>query len=122
MTPFEQLKSLLNQFLNLADEVKLMLESEEYNEVISKLQYKDSLIAQLAIIKKNIKLDQEEENQIKIIESELQIKEKENIDLLEASSAQVAAELKKTNKNLKINSAYISRRDSQQGSMVDFSE
>jgi len=122
MTPFEQLKALYHQFFNLAAEIKSMVDASEYNEAISKLQYKDSLIEELVLMKKNIALDDEEQAQISLIENELKAKEKENITLLIRLRDEVSAELKKTNKNLKVNSAYIVGKDNKQGSMIDFSE
>lgn len=122
MTPFEQLKMLYAQFFNVADEIKSMVEADEYNEAISKLQYKDSLIEKLAHLKKNITLNPEEETEINEIEDKLKIKEQENISLLIGLRDEVSAELKKTNKNLRVNSAYNVQKNDNQGSMIDFSE
>lgn len=122
MNSFEQLKHLYHQLFNLADEIKYMIESEEYNEAISKLKHKDSLIDKLTLLKKNAVMMPEEEAQIQSIEEEFKVLELENITLLSGMRAEVAQELKKINQNLKVNTAYIVNDENRQGSMADYSE
>lgn len=121
MTQFEQLERLYNQFSNLADEIEFMVDNEEYNEAISKLLYKDSLINQFKIIKKTLSLDEESTEKMLSMEKELIQREKQNIEKLTKLRDEVANELNKTKKNVKLNSAY-STVNKQQGSIMDFSE
>jgi len=121
MTEFKQLKSIYNQLFNVADEIKSMMDKEEFNEAITKLQYKDILIEKFALTKKNITLTDEEKEEIVEIEAKLKKIEFRNIEFLKGLHSDVARELKKTNNSLKINRAY-SKKGSQQGSMLDLSE
>ena len=122
MTQFEQLKGIYKQFFNLADEIKSMIDKEEYNEAISKLQYKDTLIAKFALTKKTVTLNEEEKQEMIEIEAKLKEIEANNLEFLKSMHSEVAAKLKKTNKTLKMNKAYSKKDSQQKGSMLDISE
>lgn len=122
MSQFEQLKMLYNQFLTLAAEIKSMIDQEEYNEAISKLQHKNTLIQRLATIKKNLALSEEENEEILKIEEMVKDAEKTNLEYMKGLRSEVAAELKKINKTLKVSNAYSKGNSQQQGSILDLSE
>jgi len=116
-----QLKTIYNQLFNIAGEIKSMLEKEEFNEAITKLQYKDALINKFALTKKTITISSEEKKELAELEAKLKELELGNIEFLKGLRSDVAIELKKTNSTLKINRAY-SKKGSQQGSLLDLSE
>ena len=121
MTQFEQLKHFYTQFFNLANEIKSMIDAEEYNEAISKVLHKEPLVNQFLAVRKALTLSDEEQKQAESIEKELMEKEKNNIDRLMNLQGDLVTELKKTKHNLKVNNAYTVN-PGQQGSMLDFSE
>lgn len=121
MTKFEQLEILYKQFFNLADEMKSLMDKEEYGEALSRIQYKDSLIKKLSLTKKTVVMDEGERQKLSELEKKLIEKEKENIEKLKKIRDSASIELKKTNKSLKINNAYTID-NSIQGSILDFSE
>ena len=122
MTQFEQLEGLYTQFANLADEIEFMIDNEEYNEAVSKLQHKDSLIKQFILIKKTVSLDEETTAKMLLMEEALVKREKQNIEKLTRLRDEVATELNKTKKSVKLNNAYIKTNTQNQGSIMDFSE
>lgn len=121
MTQFSQIKLLYNQFFNLADEIITLVEAEDYSEIIAKLHYKDTLITKFSQIKKHLNLNEEEKQEMKLLEEKLIEKEQNNIDLLKEMQDQIGAKLNKTDKNLKLNSAYTVQNENQ-GSILDFTE
>lgn len=122
MTQFEQLKLIYNQLFNLADEITFMVEKEEFNEAISKLQHKDNLIKTFLTAKKTVELDESQEQEMLLLDEKLKEKEVNNIEILKNLRSDVAAELRKTKKSLKVNNAYSVHTDEHQGSMFDLSE
>jgi hypothetical protein len=122
MTDFEQLKLIYNQFFNLATEIKSMINNEEYNEAISKLQYKEALIEKFATAKKTMNLTETEMKEMHEIEAKFIEAERNNLDFLKNLRSEVANELKKVNSNLKITKAYSKKAESQGGSILDLSE
>ena len=122
MTDFDQLKMIYNQFFNLADEIKSMIDSEEYNEAISRLQYKDGLIEKFALTKRSAHLNEIERQEMLEIEAKLKEKEKTDLDFLKSLRSEVAKELQKVNSNIKMRKAYSKKDPLQQGSMLDLSE
>lgn len=122
MTQFSQLKLLYDQFFRLSDEVKSMIVNEEFNEAISVVQRKDNLIKNIVEIKKTLEITNEEKIEMEALEKELKEAELANINLLQDLQHEVAHQLGKTTKNLKLNNAYFSKNDKNSGSMLDFSE
>ncbi|HNW25400.1 MAG TPA: hypothetical protein PLG15_02500 [Candidatus Gastranaerophilaceae bacterium] len=122
MTQFSQLKLLYNQFFRLSDEIKSMIVNDEFNEAISVVQRKDALIKAIIEAKKTLEIKEEEKSEMEALEKDLKEKELANINLLKDLQHEVAQQLGKTNKSLKLNSAYSAQNDENSGSMLDFSE
>ena len=122
MSTFEQLKMIYSQFSNIADEIKSMINNEEYNEAISKIQYKETLIEKLALVKNNITITDAEKEEMLEIEAEFIKKEKSNLDFLTGLHADVAVKLREVNQSLKITKAYAQNTTRQGGSILDMSE
>ena len=122
MSTFEQLKMIYSQFSNIADEIKSMINNEEYNEAISKIQYKETLIEKLALVKNNIIITDAEKEEMLEIEAEFIKKEKSNLDFLTGLHADVAVKLREVNQSLKITKAYAQNTTRPGGSILDMSE
>lgn len=121
MSHTDQLKRLYNQFFNIADEIKSLVEKEEFQEALSKIQYKDTLIKKFVTEKKSIVLSEEDKKEVQELDKLLIEKEESNLQMLKELHAKVGAELNKTNKNLKLNNAYAAL-NKPKGSILDFSE
>ena len=119
MTQFADLELLYNQFLKLADEIKDLIDKEDYNEVNAKTKHKDSLIKKLFMMRKTVILSTEEAEKTKAIEEEIKLKEQRNLDYLKGLRAKVGDNLKVTRKKVRINSAYQAQLESKNGSIVD---
>ncbi len=122
MTQFSQLKLLYNQFFKLAEEIKSMIVNEEFNEAISIVQRKENLIKSIIEAKKTLEISGEEKTEMENLEKDLKEMELVNINLLKDLQNEVAQQLGKTTKNLKLNNAYSAQDDENSGSMLDFSE
>ena len=122
MSTFEQLKMIYSQFSNIADEIKSMINNEEYNEAISKIQYTETLIEKLALVKNNIIITDAEKEEMLEIEAEFIKKEKSNLDFLTGLHADVAVKLREVNQSLKITKAYAQNTTRPGGSILDMSE
>ena len=121
MTQLNQLKCFYSQFQNLSDEIKSMIDSEEYNEAISKVLHKENLVKQFLDVRKAVVLTEDEKKEAEAMEKDLMEQEESNIDRLMNLRGDVSSELKKTKKNLKLNNAY-SVNDPNKGSMLDLTE
>lgn len=121
MKQIDQLKCVYNQFFALADEIERLIDSQEYEEAFSKLEYKNSLISKLMFLKLGMNFNKDEQKEISGIEEKMVAREKENIDKFSKIRDDVKQELAKTKSNLKLNTAYSSSHDIQ-GSILDFTE
>lgn len=122
MTQFENLELIYNQFFNLADEVKCLIDREEFDAAIERIQYKDKLIKKLIATKKTVNFTPVDEEKIYAIEKKLQAKEQENILLLQQLQDELSKKLKNNKQNVKVHSAYSMNKDKQHGFLVDLSE
>ena len=123
-TAFTQLKALCKQFINLAKEIDYMVDKEEFNAALSRIEGKDNLINKYHLAKKVTKLSPAEQEEINALEQKIVEYEKSNIEKFEQIKDSALLDLIKTNKNLKVNQAYTSRYFSEenQGSILDFTE
>ena len=122
MTIFENLELIYHQFFNLADEINSMIESEDYDSVILKLEYKDKLIKKLQSTKKTVNFTEDELRNLSLIEEKLKEKEDYNINFLDKLRTAVGVELDDTKSKLKMNTAYAIKTENNSGMYVDLSE
>lgn len=122
MTQFETLELLYDQLFNLADEIKNLVENEEYDEVVTKLKYKDKLITKFLNAKKTTQLSVEEKEKADILDKKLSSKEHDNLAICEKIHKDLATELNLANKKVKMNSAYEIRTEKDQGQLIDTTE
>lgn len=121
MTQFDQLKILYSQLFNIADEIKPLVEKGEFNETISRLEYKDDLMRKFLTARKTMELAPEEQAEAEELEKKLIEKEQNNINFLKKIKDEAGSELKKTRKNLKLNAAYRVKQE-KPGGILDFTE
>lgn len=122
MTQFQNLELLYNQLLNLADEIKMMVDKEQYDEAVEKMQYKDKLIKKLINTKKTVVFSPEDQEKLELIEKKLQEKEQNNIELANKIFKEMGENLNKTKSKVKISSAYSVQNETARGMFIDISE
>jgi len=122
MTQFSQIELIYNQILNLATEITVMVENEEYDAASAKLEHKDKLIWQLSIAKKTVNFTVEENLQMQTMETTIKEKNDAMLANLKKLKAEVAGELNDTKKKIKLGSAYEQQTINRQGDMIDISE
>lgn len=122
MTQFQNLELLYNQLLNLADEIKMMVDKEQYEEAVEKMQYKDKLIKKLINTKKTVVFSPEDQEKLELIEKRLQEKEQNNIKLADKIFQEMGENLNKTKNKVKISSAYSVQNETSRGVFVDTTE
>lgn len=122
MTTFEDIKLIYNQFLNLSEEINLMIEQEDYDEANIKIQHRNKLINRIINVKKTVVLKDHEKEQIMQLEQKIVNDNKKLIKGLEENKDEIGKELKDINKKVRINSAYDIKSGNDQGKIVDYSE
>lgn len=122
MTQFQQLELLCFQFYNLSDEIKKLIENEEYQAAINKLNDKETLLRKLVIAKKTVDITDDEKNDLDILEEKIRQKDKEIINFLANLKEEVKRELTITKNKVRVNTAYSQNNEKKTGTFLDFSE
>lgn len=122
MTQFEHLELIYNQFLNLADEINALIEEEDYESVVDKLEHKDKLVKKILMARKTVNFTDEEIEKARLIEQKIRENENETLVLLTNLQNEIGEELLKTRKKIKMSTAYTVIPEESQGYMVDISE
>lgn len=122
MTQFEHLELLYNQFLNLSDEINTMIEKEEYDAAVTRLEYKDKLIKKILLAKKTVNFTGEEIEKASLIEQKIRKNEQETLVSLQRLQDTIGEELNNTKKKIKVSTAYTVRSDEQHGDIIDIAE
>ena len=122
MTEFAHIELIINQYFNLANEIDSLIEKEEYGAVVDKLDDKDSIIKKLFLAQKTVNFSEEEWEKLQSVEQKIREYEQKTIRSLEKLQSEAGEELKRTNKKVKINSAYDIRTEQNQGTMINYSE
>jgi hypothetical protein len=121
MTQFSQIELIYNQFLNLANEIEVMIENEKYDFASTKVEQKNNLIKQLSTAKKTVKFSAEEKLKMQTMETTIKEKNDTMLANLKKLRTQLEGEVKTTKKKVKLSSAY-DQIDTRQGNMIDISE
>lgn len=122
MTEFAHIELIIKQYFNLANEIDSLIEKEEYDAVIPKLEYKDEIIKKLFLAQKTVRFTDEEKQKFQMIEQKIRENEQKAIESLEKLQSATGEELKRTNKKVKVSSAYDIHTEENQGTMINYSE
>jgi len=122
MTQIETIELLANHLLNLSNEIKTMINNEDYEGVQNQLEYKETLFNKFVVAKRTTSLSDEESKKIKILEDKIMKQEHANIKLLQELRNSGESELKSTKDKIKINSAYEIKEEEAQGQYFDEAE
>lgn len=118
---FEQLMMQYNQLKNGAEDIRKMIEAEEFDEALSMLNRREELFLNCKCMRNYLELTPVQEKELNSLLDELRALELGNIKMLENRKAEVQRELKLTQQNEKIQQAY-DFDENQSGSLINFEE
>ena len=118
---FEQLILQYNQLKNGAEEIKRMIEIEDFDSAMTMLKSRESLFLNCKCIRKFLELNEEQEKELNVVLDELRALEKANIELLQTGMKQVQLDLRRSQQAEKIQQAY-DFGETQRGSIVNYSD
>ena len=118
---FEQLILHYNQLKNSAEEIRRMIEKEDFDSAITMIKNREPVFLNCKCIRKFLELNETQEKELNIILDELRKLEINNIKYLETSMKDVQQELRKTQTMEKIQQAY-DFDESQSGSIINYSD
>ena len=118
---FEQLMLQYNQLKNGAEDIRRMIQNEDFDSAITMIKSREELFLSCKCIRKYLELTPVQEKSLNILLDELRELELENIRILSQGMVEVQAELKKTQQNEKIQQAY-DFDEGKKGSIVNIQE
>lgn len=122
MTKFEDLELVYKEFINLSNEINDLIEQEDYTEANLKFPQSDKLLKKVINAKAATVLNDEEKDKINQLEQNIKESHSRRIDSLKERKVELEFELKKTNKQVKVSSAYDIQTNSNEGRLIDLSE
>lgn len=118
---FEQLMLQYKQLKNGAEDIRLMIEREDYDSAITMIKARKAIFLNCKSMRNYLELTPEQEKEVGAILDEIRLLEKENIEALSNNMENVQNELKKTQQNEKIQQAY-DFDEGQKGSIINIEE
>ena len=119
---FEQLMLQYNQLKNGADDIKRMIENEDFDNAITMLNMREEVFRNCKCMRQYLELTPVQTKELDTILEELRTLEMSNIKLLTKNIEQVRRELRTTQQNEKFQNAYILNNESHKGSIVNVEE
>lgn len=118
---FEQLMLQYNQLKNGAEDIRSMIENEEYDSALTLIKGREPIFLSCKCIRKYLELSPAQEEELDKLVNELRELELTNIRSLEKAADNVKLELQKMQKNEKIQQAYDYGED-KKGSIINIKE
>ena len=118
---FEQLMLQYNQLKNGSEEIRRMIENEDYDSAITMIKSRESVFLNCKCMRKYLELTPVQEKELNALLDELRELELSNIKYLEEGMERIQTELKKTHKTQKIKKAYDFDED-YKGSILNIKE
>ena len=103
---FEQLMLQYTQLKNGAEDIRKMIENEDFDGAITMIKTREPIFLNCKCMRNYLELTPAEEKSLNQIIEELKELEKNNIETLQARKDEVEEELKKAQKSEKIQQAY----------------
>ena len=118
---YEQLMLIYNQIKNGSEDIRRMIQNEDFDSAISMIKTREELFLNCKCIRKYLELTPVQQNIVNKIVEEIQERELENIKILSKRMQEVQQELKKTQQSEKLQKAY-DFENTQQGSIINYEE
>lgn len=122
MTAFSDYEIICNQYVSLLHEISSLIDEEEYEIVLDKIEYKNKLIKKLFLAKKTVHFTTDEKEKTTLLEQAIHKYEKNMIETFEKYHSEIKQTLKNTYKKVKINSAYTIHTEENNGTFVNIME
>lgn len=123
MTEFKEIELLYKQYFNLENEIKNLIEEENYDDATERVGYRNSLIGRIANARKTAKaLSAEEISKLNSFDKTLSEQSKNTINSLKQEQNEIEKIMQTENKKVKINNAYSSQTAQKQGVFLDLTE
>ena len=118
---FEQLMLQYTQLRNGAEDISRMIDNEDYDSAITMIKSREKIFLNCKCMLKYLELTQVQKKEVDSIVDEIRSLEIGNIKKLEKGMQNVQAELKRSQKNQKIQQAYDINTD-MKGSIINIQE
>jgi hypothetical protein len=118
---FEQLILQYNQLKSGSEEIKRMIQNEDFDSAITLIKQREPIFLNCKCMRKFLKLTTEQEKELNILLDELKELEMSNIRTLQENMLIVKKELKQVQKTEKIQQAY-DFDENQSGSIINYAE
>ena len=118
---FEQLIFQYEQLKSGSEEIKRLIEREDYDSAITMLKNREPLFLNCKCMRRYLVLNETQEKKLEALLNEIRALESSNIELMQNNIEQVKAELKQANKAEKIQQAYDFNED-KKGSILNYIE
>jgi len=118
---YEQLMLQYNQLKNGAEEIRKMIDKENFDGAMSMIKSREQLFLSCKCIRKYLELTPLQKRSMDMLLDEIRDLEMENIRLLSQKMVEVQDELRVAQKNEKIQKAY-EFDENQSGSIINYKE
>lgn len=118
---YEQLILQYTQLKNGSEEISRMIDNEDFDSAITMIKSREKIFLSCKCMRKYLELTPVQEKELETLIDEIRNLEMANIKKLEEGKDKILAELKKTQKNKKIQQAYEFNSDAS-GSIVNIKE
>lgn len=118
---FEQLMMQYNQLKNGSEEIRRMIDNEDYDSALTMLKSREELFLNCKCMRKYLELTPVQQKELDKLLDEIRALELQNIKILEIGMKKVQKELQQTQKNEKIQQAY-DFDENKSGSIINYSE
>ncbi len=116
---FEQFELLYKQIFTTSNEVKKMIDAEDYESVLMLEKHKTQLVSKVLLVKKTVELTEEENSVIEDLKTQILKQEKENLDKMKILRDKISVELQKENSKEKIINKY-EQIEYEKGTICDY--
>ena len=116
---FEQFELLYKQIFTTSNEVKKMIDAEDYESVLLLEKHKTQLVSKVLLVKKTVELTEEENSVIEDLKTQILKQEKENLDKMKILRDKISVELQKENSKEKIINKY-EQIEYEKGTICDY--
>ena len=118
---FEQLMLQYRQLKNGAEDIRGMIEREDYDSALTMIKTREPIFLNCKCMRKYLELTPVQEKELNELLEEIKDLELQNIKFLEKGLEDVKSELKRTHKNEKIQRAYEFDED-KKGGIINITE
>lgn len=117
---YNQLRLLCEKIYTISLEIQALIESGQYEDILSTASRKDKLLMQLEEVKNGLPEENEWPSEIREMFNNLKNQELKNIENLEISKSEIKKELERISKEDRLASAYS--QTIQESTIVDIRE